>query len=330
MALNQAVKPGHINMGRVIRQLSAHTNQARKMVYHRPPIYGKDGYGVVSGGAAGISTPEMLIPDLPVLVRPLITKDYTLSKGGANVIGATRIYTPNIRTIKGIPNFNQEDNVNFDEIEGWDRFIDNDRTIYRIPTTATGSWTQGGSATLSSDGESLIMTMTSLYANAITFTPSSPVNTLEADRVRFQIKASGSVSLRYIASYNGGASADDYILWDASPDFVLLDNNWLTIDMPFESGTSAVGTSIFQTGTRHNVAVSSGSTFSYEGNLNKILFDVSGDTDDTVYIRNAEFYKSISWHVRSVREYNDGFIIFNCVRTKGKRDSLRRSYGTAY
>ena len=78
-------------MGRVIRQLSGHTNQSRKMVYHRPSIYGKDDYGVVSGGTSGISTPEMLLPELPVLVRPLVTKDYTLTKGGANIIGASRI-----------------------------------------------------------------------------------------------------------------------------------------------------------------------------------------------------------------------------------------------
>ena len=325
MALNQAVKPGHINMGRVIRQLSAHTNQARKMVYHRPPIYGKDGYGVVSGGAAGISTPEMLLPNLPVLVRPLITKDYTLSKGGANIIGAARIYTPNIRTIKGMPNFNQEDNVNFDEIEGWDRFIDNDRTIYQVPTTATGNWTGTGSIT--TNGESIILTATGdgnlLYGDDLGLT----ANTLEADRVRLKLKGSGSVELKAVRSYHGGTNSAHRVNWD-NDNFILLDDNWLTIDMPFESDTTS--TSIFQTGTRYDVDVTTGVSFEYTDDLKIFRVEYNADSGDTLQIKDVEFYKSISWHVRSVREYNDGFIIFNCVRTKGKRDSLRRSYGTAY
>jgi len=316
-------------MGRVIRQLSGHTNQSRKMVYHRPSIYGKDGYGVTSGGAAGISTPEMLLPDLPVLVRPLVTKDYQLTKGGANVIGASRIYTANIRTIKGIPNFNQEDNVNFDEIEGWDRFIDNDRTIYRIPTTATGTWGGNVSApatTVTTDGESVILTVDG--DSSFSFTTAA-TNTLEADRLRFQIKASGAVQLNAVHVFHSGNTDDTRLAYD-NTDFVLLDNNWLTIDMPFVSGTVDKGTSIFQSGTRYNVDVTSGDDFTYELDFREIQIHFSATTDDTIYVRNAEYYKSISWHVRSVREYNDGFIIFNCVRTRGKRDSLRRSYGTAY
>ena len=42
----QGVRPGGINMGRVLRHLRFRTDQSRKVVYHRPPIYGKDNYGV--------------------------------------------------------------------------------------------------------------------------------------------------------------------------------------------------------------------------------------------------------------------------------------------
>jgi hypothetical protein len=319
---SQGVRPGALNMNRVFRALRYRTEQAQKVTYHRPAIFDTDDYGVPSGTSA--TSPEILLPDLPAIIRPAVTADYQQQKQGSNIIGAARIYTPNITTIKNLPNFDQDNNTNFNEIEGWDRLITNYRTIYSVPTSVTGNWSTGGSATFTSDGESLTTTLTGLFANSITFTPSSPVNTLEADRMRFKVKASGSVSLRWVASYNGGSTGDHYVLWDASPDFVLLDDNWLTIDVPFISGTSS--TSIYQTGSRNPVTVSTGSSFDYEGTMNKIVFDFSGDTNDTIQIKEVEYYKSVSWHVHSLKDMTDGYIIFNCVRTSGRDDAKRRAY----
>jgi hypothetical protein len=319
---SQGVRPGALNMNRVFRALRYRTEQAQKVTYHRPAIFDTDDYGVPSGTSA--TSPEILLPDLPAIIRPAVTADYQQQKQGSNIIGAARIYTPNITTIKNLPNFDQDNNTNFNEIEGWDRLITNYRTIYSVPTSVTGNWSTGGSATFTSDGESLTTTLTGLFANSITFTPSSPVNTLEADRMRFKVKASGSVSLRWVASYNGGSTGDHYVLWDASPDFVLLDDNWLTIDVPFISGTSS--TSIYQTGSRNPVTVSTGSSFDYEGTMNKIVFDFSGDTNDTIQIKEVEYYKSVSWHVHSLKDMTDGYIIFDCVRTRGRNDSRRRAY----
>ena len=101
--INTAVKAGHINMGRLLRQMSRHTNQSRKMVYHRPPVFGKDNYGVETTSQ---STAEIVLPELPCLIRPAMTADYALERAGVNIIGGARIYTPNIKNIKGFANFN--------------------------------------------------------------------------------------------------------------------------------------------------------------------------------------------------------------------------------
>ena len=104
------------------------------------------------------------------------------------------------------------------------------------------------------------------------------------------------------------------------------EDEWLTVDLPFVTGTQASGTSIFQAGTRYAVTVSG--TYDYELDLKTIVFNYTGPgASDNVYLKDVEFYKSISWHVHSVKEINSQFIIFHCVRTSGRRDSRRRSYG---
>ena len=60
--------------------------------------------------------------------------------------------------------------------------------------------------------------------------------------------------------------------------------------------------------------------------MNKIVFDFSGDTNDTIQIKEVEYYKSVSWHVHSLKDMTDGYIIFNCVRTSGRDDARRRAY----
>ena len=53
--------------------------------------------------------------------------------------------------------------------------------------------------------------------------------------------------------------------------------------------------------------------------------DLSGGYIDNVN-KDVEFYKSVSWHVHSLKELNTDFITYNCVRTRGRRDSVRRAY----
>ena len=120
MLSQQGIRPGSINMARVLRNLRYHTNQSKMVTYYRPPIFGKDDYGVETGV---VSTAEILLPDLPALIRPALTADYQLEKGGGNIIGAARAYTSNIKTVKGMSNFDQDNNTNFNEIEGWDRIL---------------------------------------------------------------------------------------------------------------------------------------------------------------------------------------------------------------
>lgn len=77
-------------MGRILRNLRYRSSQSRLVTYRRPPIYGKDNYGVEGGT---IVTQELLYPQLPALIRPALTADYKLERQGANVIGAARVYT---------------------------------------------------------------------------------------------------------------------------------------------------------------------------------------------------------------------------------------------
>ena len=329
MLSNQGVKPGSINMGRVLRQLAHRSNQSRKVVYHRPTIYGKDNYGVEN---AVVSTAEILLPQLPALIRPALTADYQLEKAGVNIIGAARVYTPNIQTIKGMPNFNQDNNTNFNEIEGWDKFIDKQRTIYTVPTSGTSGWaavaSTGLDATFTSDGQTLTATLGTDYEGSFYYTTTAK-NTLEADRLRFQIKSSGAsnIKLSSIKSYNGATQNSAYSATYTPATLSIPTGSWLTVDVPWVVGTVASGTSIYNAGTRYAVTATSGASYDYEADFRDFELEVSGAASgNTVMVRGIEYYKSIAWSVHSLKEINHEFMIFNCVRTRGKRDSRRRSY----
>ena len=321
---SQGVRPGALNMNRVFRALRYRTEQAQKVTYHRPIIYKTDNYGVPSGA---VGSPEILIPDLPAIIRPTVTADYQQERAGNNIIGAARIYTPNITTIKNLPNFDQDNNTNFNEIEGWDRLITNYRTVYSVPTSGTSGWGTGSATadwTFSSDGETLTATTGADYDGAFKFTTSA-TNTLEADRLRFKIKASGAVVLNNIRSFNGATQDNDYRLDYAPTSLTIPTSSWLTVDVPFISGTSA--TSIYLDGVRKAVTVEAGENFDYEADLRDFELRVSGSASgNKIYVKAIEYYKSVSWHVHSLKDMTDGYIIFNCVRTRGRDDAKRRAY----
>ena len=324
---SQGVRPGALNMNRVFRALRYRTEQAQFVTYHRPAIYDTDDYGVPTGTSAAV--PELLLPDLPAIIRPRVTADYSQERAGNNIIGAARIYTPNITTIKNYTNFDQDNNTNFNEIEGWDRLITNYRTVYSVPTDVTGSWTTD-SGSITTDGESITNTLTG--NPTMTFT-GVDVNTLEADRITFKLKGSGSVSYKHLYVYNSGTATTSALSYRTSflSPIVLVDNAWLTIDLPWttdivESGaTAASGTSIYQTGTRTNIEVEAGDTYDYTKNLRQVKLLFGGTSGDTIQIKDIKFYKSLEWSVHSVKELNDDFNVFNVVRTAGRIDSRRRA-----
>jgi len=318
---SQGVRPGALNMNRVFRALRYRTEQAQKVTYHRPAIFDTDDYGVPSGATA--TSPEILLPDLPAIIRPAVTADYQQQKQGSNIIGAARIYTPNITTIKNLPNFDQANNTNFNEIEGWDRLITNYRTIYSAFTSGnTGSptpWVNTGGNTPESDGESILISGAS---TAVTYKTTGNKNVLEADRLRFKIKTNDdNLVLASVVVTNTGAQTLTY----TPSSLTVSEDSWLTVDIPFVSGTSA--TSIYQSGTRYATTVA-GTSFNYETNLDTIAFNWTGPEGDSkiVYLKEVEFYKSVSWHVHSLKDMTDGYIIFDCVRTRGRNDSRRRAY----
>jgi len=325
MLNQQGVRPGSINMGRILRQLAHHSNQSRKVTYHRPPIFGKDNYGVEGGT---VVTQELLYPQLPALIRPALTADYNLERAGVNIIGAARVYTPNIQTIKGYSNFDQTvTNPNFDEIEGWDRFIDIERNIYQVPTAATTGWASGSAdVTFTSDGETLTATLGADYDGTFQFSTTAK-NTLSADRLSMQVRATGVVKLSNFKVYNGTSLDGAYSIEYTPATMTIPTDEWLTIDVPYITGTVASGTSIYQSGTRYATTVASGANFDYEENFRDFRIRVSGSAlGNKVELRAVKLYKSISWHVHSLKELNTDYMIFNCVRTTGRRDSRRRAY----
>ena len=316
----QGIRPGSINMGRILRNLRHHSDMSRKVVYHRPPIYTADDYGV-EGGA--ISTNELLLPNLPALIRPALTADYSLERAGVNIIGAARVYTPNMQTIKGYPNFDQDNNTNFNEIEGWDRFIDVNRIIYQIPTNVATGWSSTEAVT--SDGEKITFTSDGEASQTLEFDVSA-TNTLEADRFRFQIKASGVASFEQLDLTQTGI-----LTYTPASAVLIPTDSWLTVDVPFERKTQelfASGTSIYQDGARTAVTLSAFTEAQYEDPFTQMVlyFEDTVDEGVEVYLKGIQYYKSISWHVHSLKEINTQFTIYNCVRTSGKRDSIRRSY----
>ena len=318
----QGVRPGALNMNRVFRALRYRTEQAKYVTFHRPPIYQTDDYGVPSGT---IGSNEILIPDLPAVIRPAITADYSNERYGTNIIGAARIYTPNIETIKNYANFDQDDNnTDFNEIEGWDKLITNYRTVYNVWTDDTAltsgsnqyAWTNTG-GTLTSDGESVNVSGAS---TVMTYTTTGNKNILEADRLRFKIKTDDTnLVLTTVVLTN----TDDETLTYTPAALTVTEDKWLTVDVPFVSGTT--DTSIYQGGTRYSTTI--GGTYDYETDLKTIVFNYTGPgSANNVQLKAVEFYKSVSWHVHSLKDMTDGYIIFNCVRTRGRSDSKRRAY----
>ena len=310
---SQGVRPGALNMNRVFRALRYRTEQAQYVTFHRPEIFKIDSYGVPTnvGGAA-----EILIPDLPAIIRPTLTADYQRQKEGNNIIGAARVYTPNITTIKNYANFDQDNNTNFNEIEGWDRLITNYRTVFNIPTSGTTNWSTDNGA-LTDDGESITNTLT---GNGYLKYTATSKNVLEADRLRFKIKTNFTLTLTSGTSTN----ISDDVLKYTPTSLTIPSGAWLTVDLPFVSDTTS--SSIYRDGTRYAVTVA-GTTYDYEKNLKTFQLNYTGYTGvtNTVQIKEVEFYKSVSWHVHSLKDMTDGYIIFNCVRTRGRNDSLRRA-----
>ena len=310
---SQGVRPGALNMNRVFRALRYRSEQAQYVTYHRPTIYKTDNYGVPSGT---IGSNEILVPDLPAIIRPAITADYSEERLGSNIIGAARIYTPNITTIKNYANFDQDNNTDFNEIEGWDRLITNYRTIFNPPTSGTTNWTTTNGV-ITSDGESITNTLT---ANGKLLYTATSKNSLEADRIRFKIKTNFTLTLTNFKATN----ISDEVLTYSPTALTVPSGAWLTVDVPYISGSSA--TSVYRDGTRYATTIAG--TYDYEKNLKLFELNYTGYTGvtNTLQIKEVEFYKSVSWHVHSLKDMTDGYIIFNCVRTQGRNDSRRRAY----
>jgi hypothetical protein len=306
-----------INMSGLLKRLSFQTGQSRKVTYYRPPVYGKDNYGVETDT---ISAQEIIVPDVRAYIHNKSDKSFVQQRAGHNVTGKANIYLPNLGTLKNFPNFSGA--TAFNEPEGFDKIIDYDRTVYQVPTDTATGWSGTGSA--ATDGESVTLTAS---GDGNLFYATTANNNLEADRITMQIKGSGSVQLNFISLFHGG-TADSYRVKYDNANFILLDETYLTIDLPFASGTTS--TSIYQTGSRNAVTLTEGADFDYLNDFRKLQINFNADNGDTITIKNIKYYKSAEWSIHEINDYNDEFMSLSCVRTEGRRDSRRRAYGTAY
>jgi len=321
-----------INMSGLLKKLSFRTGQSRKITYYRPPIYGKDNYGVENNT---INSNEINVPNVAAYIRNITDKNYVLERGGHSITGKARIYLPNLTTIKNYPNLNQDNNEQFNDITGFDTLIDYDRTVYAVPVSSNTGWAAGTmDASFSGEGYGGTTLTATFGASPVsgTFTyTNAGINILESDRLTFQLKASGTLYLKGVNVYaSGTTSAWKYGInaSSTSSNVLVPTAEWLTVDVPYTSGTSL--SSVYLSGTRYGFDVTQGASWK-NGTfvLNNLEFDVSG-ASTKLYFKDIKFYKSSRWSVQKVNDYNDEYMVFDCVRTIGKRDKIRRAYGTEY
>ena len=315
-------------MSGLLKKLSFRTGQSRRIVYYRPAIYGKDDYGVENNTAI---TNEINVPSVSAYIRNIVDKNYVVERAGHNITGKSRIYLPNLSTVKNYPNLNQSNNSNFNDITGFDQLIDYDRTVYKPVVSSNTGWAAGTmTSTFSAEGyggTTLTVDLGGTTSGTFVYTDVG-ANILESDRITLQVKASGTLYLKGINVYaSGTTSAWQYGVNANSPVLIPTDS-WTTIDVPYTSGTSL--SSLYIEGTYNKLNVTQGASWK-NGTfaLNNIMFDVSG-ANTQLQIKEFKFYKSSVWSVIKVNDYNDEYMVFDCIRTVGKRDKLRRAYGTTY
>ena len=317
-----------INMSGLLKKLSFRTGQSRKIVYYRPVIYGKDDYGVENNS---IITNEINVPSVPAYIRNIVDKDYVVQRAGHNITGKARIFLPNLATVKNYPNLNQSTNTNFNDITGFDELIDYDRTVY-IPTVSSNTGWAEGTMTSSFAGEGYggtTLTVTFGVTTSGTFSYTNVgANILESDRITLQVKASGTLYFKGLNVYASGTTSAWQYGVNADSPVLIPTGSWTTIDVPYVSGTSL--SSLYINGNYNKLNVTQGASWK-NGTfaLNNIMFDVSG-ANSKLEIKEFKFYKSSNWSVLKVNDYNDEYMVFDCVRTTGKRDKLRRAYGAGY
>tara|TARA_R100000995_G_C3482088_1_gene124569 strand:+ start:22 stop:999 length:978 start_codon:yes stop_codon:yes gene_type:complete len=317
-----------INMSGLLKKLSFRTGQSRRIVYYRPVIYGKDNYGVENNS---VITNEINVPDVPAYIRNVVDKDYVIERGGHNITGKARIFLPNLATVKNYPNLNQDNNSNFNDITGFDQLIDYDRTVFTPNVSSSTGWASGSMSTTFAGqgygGTTLTVTMGSTVSGTFNYTKVG-ANILESDRLTFQMKASGTLYFKGVNIYASGTTAAWKYGVNASSNVKVPTGEWLTVDIPYSSGTSL--SSIYLSGARYGFNVTQGASWkngTYA--FNNLQFDVSGANSE-LKIKELKFYKSSVWHVQKVNDYNDEYMVFDCVRTSGKRDKIRRAYGVDY
>jgi hypothetical protein len=325
-----------INMSGLLKKLSFRTGQSRQVVYYRPIIFGKDKYGVENNS---IIVNEINVPNVPAYIRNVVDKDYVVERGGHSITGKARIFLPNLSTLKNYPNLDQDTNTYFNDVTGFDQLIDYDRTVYRPSVSSSTGWTAGTmDATFAGQGyggTTLTVTMGTNVSGTFSYT-NSGANILESDRVTFQMKASGTLYLKSFNVYASGTTdawkygiTGGKVNPEEVPTLIPTDS-WTTVDVPYVSGASSDLSSLYISGVYNKLTITRGGSWvngTYA--FNKLTFDVSGASSE-LKIKELKFYKSSSWHVQKVNDYNDEYMAFDCVRTSGKRDKLRRAYGTGY
>jgi hypothetical protein len=157
-----------------------------------------------------------------------------------------------------------------------------------MPTDVTSSAWAGTDWTFTSDGEKISAIHGGVdLTGAFVFTATG-TNTLEADRVRFQVKASGSEPRLVDFQLNHGTAGAAYTLtYTPSSSLTIPTGSWLTVDVPFVIGVEGTsgptsrtdnvsGSSIYRHGARYNVGVVAGASFDFESDFRTFTLTTSG------------------------------------------------------
>ena len=359
------VKTGTINMPKILRHMSHRTNNVREVVFQRDAIYDKDyakfrkddasaaelsgppvTFGYESSSTADAtftktqtsgtvthrytSTPELTIGGLQVLQTPVISRSGMLESTGHRITGACKFYTPTLATIKQLNNFGET--TQFDEFETYDKFIDIERIIYNPPDSAANDNTND---------------FPTMWNGTWELVTGQTLKGYEIDRLQFKLRRTkineGTTTWNSIR-----ADKIDLIrIYDDSDAVITLEPTsdalaprigqitgatpaWATFDIPIRDLTVSDKISYYLDGYRleFNVTAVGFDLDKMEGDTNTVKkIDIVFADKVNLEFKDVYLYKAVEWHIESIKDYRDEYMLIQAVRTRGDRTSRRRAYG---
>jgi hypothetical protein len=291
-----------------------------------------------------VDSPEIVLPGLKMLQSPIVSRSGTIERDGHRITGACTFYAPSLDYIKALDNF--IDTVAFSELESYDKLIDIERVIVKIPDNFN----------------------TSGSTNTFIFAFDSNQPAYEMDRLQFKIKAGQSGQVLTNVNIWAKLTGDDVLdgsythnqtlvtvdkngnngnMSNAAANCVMLidppntsipTDKYITIDIPVRhrQGVTTTGDGSFASIYVDGVRTEVDADYLYNYDPEKIVgtstqnlawLDIVGPHDDTTLIKDIYLYKEAQWIIESIKDYRDEYMQITAARVRGERASRRRAYG---